>query len=77
MAIRSSKSELLAGPWSSSQATPGADWPGGVIVLNSIGADTQNLATQYVQVEVQVATAAGDKATWLGPVMLLVKGVLP
>lgn len=50
--------DLLAGPWTASAATPGANWTNGRVVVNVVGADTEGLDPQSVLVEVQVVVGS-------------------
>lgn len=69
--------DLLAGPWTASQATPGANWNIGKVVVTVNGADTEGLDPQSALVEVQVVTASSKISYQTKAWVTLTKASLP
>lgn len=69
--------DLLAGPWTASQATPGANWPIGKVVVTVNGVDTEGIDPQSALVEVQVVTASSKITYQTKNWVTITKGSLP
>ena len=69
--------ELLAGPWTASEADPDSDWMAGKIIVNVVGADTEGVEPQSALIETQVVKG-GNRITYQskGPIQIR-KGALP
>lgn len=70
------RNQLVAGPFSVSEATQGSDWANGVIVVELTGTGHDTLEQRRVEMEVRVLYAAGKWRTFDTGSVEVIKGAL-